>query len=332
MAADVSIIIPTYNRLWALPKTVESCRGTDCDVEILVVDDGSDDGTWAWLQEQDDVRALRSGGWGKPWAVNKAFRRSTGCYVRFLDSDDWLYTDQIDRQFRIAEREDVPLVVAGQDLYDQDENYVDELPWINCDDFIAQQLGECYGSHYSAFLFRRDLVEDIPHRTVFPGTDFASRDDRCFILEVALKEPNFLVSGSPALCRREHDQERLMFSHGMRGFGTDLQGLRIYVTILKKLSSRGMLTMRRRRAAAKILWPLARRIAKKFLEEGKELADWVYELDPNFNPPEGGVLGWLYRTFGFAGTERILRFRRSVLYPFRTLPSPSSHTFEVPET
>jgi len=329
MNPDVSIIIPTYNRLWSLPKTIDSCRGTTCSVEILVVDDGSDDGTWDWLQEQSDVHALRSGGWGKPWAVNKAFRQSEGRYVRFLDSDDWLYTDQIDHQLEQAEQEDVPLVVAGKDLYDEDESHLETQPWVHCDDFIAQQLGECDSSHYSAFLFQRDLIEDIPHRTVFPGADFASRDDRCFMLEVALKEPDYAVSEEPVLCHRHHEQGRLQFGRGMRSLGTHLQQLRIYRNILYQLQQTGRLTLRRRQAAAKMLWPLARWIAKGYLEEGEELAAWVRELDPSFHPPEDGVLGWMYRHVGFRGTEYALRLRRLLLAPFRTFPSPAPHTFDL---
>lgn len=329
MAADVSIIIPTYNRLWALPKTVESCRGTDCDVEILVVDDGSDDGTWEWLQRQDDVRALRSGGWGKPWAVNKAFRASEGEYVRFLDSDDWLYTEMIDRQLAQAEEEDVPLVVAGKDLYNEDGEFLETQPWVHCDDFIAQQLGECDSSHYSAFLFRRDLITDIPHRTVFPGADFASRDDRCFMLEVALKEPEYAITEKPVLCHRHHSGGRLQFSQGMRSMATNLQQLRIYRNILYQLHRQGELTMRRRRAAAKTLWPLARWIAREYIDEGEELANWVTHLDPDFSIPESGIVGQFYRTLGFRWTERLLRVRRGLLSPFRSSPEAAPHTFEI---
>ncbi len=330
MTPDVSIIIPTYNRLWSLPKTIESCRGTDCDVEILVVDDGSDDGTWDWLQEQNDVRALRSGGWGQPWAVNLGFQKSNGRYVRFLDSDDWLYTRMIDRQLSRAEDDEVPLVVAGKDLYDENEDFIETQPWVHCDDFIAQQLGECDSSHYSAFLFRRDLIADIPHRSMFPAADFAVRLDRRFMLEVSLKEPDYAVSDEPVLCHRHHEQGRLQFSQGMRSLGTDLQQLRIYRNVLYQLHRTDRLTMRRRRAAAEMLWPLAHRIAKRYLDEGEELAEWIYELDPSFAPPEAGVLGWMYRHVGFRFTEYVLRLRRLLLAPFRTLPSPEPHTFPVP--
>jgi hypothetical protein len=247
-----------------------------------------------------------------------------------LDSDDWLYTEQIDQQLDLAEREEVPLVVAGKDIYDDDANFVETQPWEYCDDFIAQQLGECDSSHYSAFLFQRDLIEDIPHRTVFPGADFASRDDRCFMLEVALKEPEYAISEGSVLCHRHHDEARLQFGHGIRSLGTDLQQLRIYRNVLYQLHRTDRLTMRRRRAAAEMLWPLAHRIAKRYLDEGEELAEWIYELDPSFTPPEAGVLGWMYRHVGFRYTEYVLRLRRLLLTPFRTLPSPAPHTFPVP--
>src|SRR5947208_3608306 len=90
MPADISIIIPTRDRLWSLPKAVDFCRSSTLDVEIIVIDDASTDGTWEWLTQQADVVAMRGDGWGKPWAVNAALAVATGKYLRFLDSDDWL--------------------------------------------------------------------------------------------------------------------------------------------------------------------------------------------------------------------------------------------------
>ena len=86
----LSIIIPSYNRLWALPKAIESCRATKSPHEIIVIDDGGTDGTSDWLAQQPDVVHVRTDNWGKDWAVNKAFSMARGEYVRFLDSDDWL--------------------------------------------------------------------------------------------------------------------------------------------------------------------------------------------------------------------------------------------------
>ena len=48
---DISIVIPTYNRLWSLPKAVQSCLTMAAKVEVIVVDNGSTDGTWEWLSQ-----------------------------------------------------------------------------------------------------------------------------------------------------------------------------------------------------------------------------------------------------------------------------------------
>ena len=314
--ADVTVIIPTRDRLWRLPQAVASCRGADARVQIIVADDGSSDGTWEWLGQQPDVLALQTYGWGKPFAVNRAYREVQGRYVRFLDSDDWLPEGAIDRQLAMAEDAGADLVVAGYEIY-HDDAYERTSPWVDCDDFVAQQLGECDSSHYSAFTFRRELTDEIPHRTSFPAANFASRDDRCFMIEAALAAPRITVDREPGLCHRHHDRGRLQFRRGLGDVGTNIQHLLIYRQALRLLEQRGELTPRRKRAACNVLWPLAHRIAYTHPAEGADVAAWVHELCPDFRPPEPGALGHLYERFGFRHTERILRLRRTLLQPFQ---------------
>ena len=315
-AADISIIIPAKNRLWSLPKAVASCRSERLRMQIIVVDDASTDGTAEWLKTQPDLLVVEGGGWGKPWGVNKAMQLATGKYLRYLDSDDWLNSGANETQFEIAEREQADAVVAGVDTY-RDEVLAGTRSWIVCDDFIAQQLGECDSSHYSAFLYRRDFIKDIPHRTLFPASDFASRDDRCLMLEVALRHPKLAICPVTTLCHRHHAKGRLQFRGSLRGVGTNIQHLYVYRQILILLEMRGELTTRRKKAACKTLWPLAHWIAYTHLDEACEVADWVFKLDPDFQIPERGLPGTLYRSLGFRRTERVLALRRAALAPFR---------------
>jgi len=308
---DVSIIVPTRNRLWSLPRAIESCASASISVEVIVIDDGSTDGTAEWLLQHPELVVLDGEGWGKPWGVTRALAIATGTYVRFLDSDDWLKPKANEQQFAIAERQNADVVVAGYDIF-RNEQFVESHPWIECDDFVAQQLGEVPASHYSAFLFRRSFISGIPHRTLFPASDFASHDDLCMVLEVALRKPRIAISPSPTLCFRHHCKERLQFRPGLRGTGTHIQHLCIYRHILSLLESRSELTERRKRAAIKVLWPLAHWIAHSHLTDAGELVDWIYELDPRFEAPEDGILGFLYRRLGFRKTERLLHLRRVV--------------------
>src|SRR4029077_17484769 len=114
-----SIIIPTYNRLWALPKAVESCSSLGCTVEVIVVDDGSTDGTWEWLQGRKDVVSIRRNNWGKDWAVVAGMASANGEYIRFLDSDDWLKPQANLEQLMQARQANADVVVAGYEDYDE---------------------------------------------------------------------------------------------------------------------------------------------------------------------------------------------------------------------
>ncbi|MNK18487.1 GalNAc(5)-diNAcBac-PP-undecaprenol beta-1,3-glucosyltransferase [compost metagenome] len=302
---DVSIIIPTYNRLWCLPQAIDSCRNTKCKTEIIVVDDGSTDGTWAWLSQQKDLTIVKQNHLGKCWAANQAFEMATGKYIRFLDSDDLLSKDAIDEQFQLAEEQGSDLVVSGYQIIDQQENLLHQQLWLPCDDFIAQQLGECDGSHYSAFLFTRELLHDIPHRP-----DYAFRDDRMLILEVAIKNPKLAIHRGYALLHRRHEGHRLQFNLGLQHSVQNHQHLAIYSYIMDRLKSNDALTSRRISAAINILWPLAHWMAKHHLNDAIKLFNWIKELDPEFKCPEKGGLLMAYRTLGFKKTQQLLRFRR----------------------
>ncbi|WP_428681613.1 glycosyltransferase family 2 protein [Reyranella sp.] len=301
---DISVVIPTYNRLWALPQAVESCRCAGAKVEIVVVDDGSTDGTWDWLQTQRDIVAIRTDNWGKDWAVETALRTARGEFVRFLDSDDWLCRDANARQLALARESAVDLIVAGYEDYDDKSGTRKVNAWEDCDDFIAQQLGEGWSSHYSAFLFRRNLIEGIPHRQ-----DFALRDDRLFVLEVAMRKPRLAVYREPAFVHRRHAGERLQRTTGFKrdlGYWTHIS---IYRKTLGLLEQRGELTPRRKRAAIGMLWPNVRSFARAYPNEAAEVVDWIRGLDPDFVPPVRPALAFAYKMLGFAMTERLLAFR-----------------------
>jgi glycosyltransferase involved in cell wall biosynthesis len=321
---NVSVIIPTYNRLWCLPKAIASCRNTQCQTEIIVVDDGSTDGTWDWLQTQPDVVSIQQENWGKGWAVNRGFANSRGKYIRFLDSDDWLCPGAIDRQFEIAETQAADVVVGGYEEYSAAEQLIRKANWIECEDFIARQLGDNDSSHYSAYLFRREFIKEIPHRA-----EYGALDDRQFILEVALANPTVAVHLEPTLCHRHHLQGRLQTPRGMKIVANHLQFLTIYQKCLRKLAERGELTPRRKEVACWHLWRLAHKIAVTHLDEACEVVDWIYQLNPEFKPFAPGILAPLYTLLGFRNTEILLQVRRNFMALLPQLNQSKIHEFPV---
>src|SRR4051794_5139151 len=85
-----SVIIPTYNRLQLLKEALDSVwRQTFTDYEVIVVDDGSTDGTRDYLESLGDkLRFFVQPRRGPGAARNLAAQHANGEYLAFLDSDD----------------------------------------------------------------------------------------------------------------------------------------------------------------------------------------------------------------------------------------------------
>ena len=104
----VSVIIPTFDRLPLLPQAVQSVREQTLEpsaLEIIVVDDGSTDDSWAWLQQQPDLRCVRLAERGGPSAArNRGAAMARGRYLAFLDSDDLFTPPKLALQLEALEQ------------------------------------------------------------------------------------------------------------------------------------------------------------------------------------------------------------------------------------
>ncbi|HEV7896364.1 MAG TPA: glycosyltransferase family 2 protein [Planosporangium sp.] len=88
----LSILMPVYNEEARLPEALKQALDVDypCDVELVVVDDGSKDGTREILQRADDPRlrvVLHEQNQGKGAAIKTAVAQATGEYMVILDAD-----------------------------------------------------------------------------------------------------------------------------------------------------------------------------------------------------------------------------------------------------
>ena len=105
MSPLVSVVIPTFQGGSRLREAVVSVLNqTISDLQVLVVDDGSTDGSTDRLEEMDDrVRVIRlPANTGSPAAPrNEGVAQSTGRWVAFLDGDDRWHPTKLEEQLRI---------------------------------------------------------------------------------------------------------------------------------------------------------------------------------------------------------------------------------------
>src|SRR5688500_15307007 len=89
-APSVSVVIPTFERRRLVNEAVHSALDQVLvDVEVIVVDDGSTDGTAASLLRADErVKVVRRPNGGAAAARNTGIRNAQAPIVAFLDSDD----------------------------------------------------------------------------------------------------------------------------------------------------------------------------------------------------------------------------------------------------
>jgi glycosyltransferase involved in cell wall biosynthesis len=111
----ISCVVPVFNGERYLAEAIESILNqTYRPIEIIVVDDGSTDGTAAVAARYGDrIRYVKQDNGGPPTARNLGLRMAAGDFVAFLDSDDLWHPEKLQRQMACFEaRADLDLCVT----------------------------------------------------------------------------------------------------------------------------------------------------------------------------------------------------------------------------
>lgn len=156
----VSVIIPVYNVEHYLNKCVDSVLNqTLKDIEILIVNDGSTDGSQKVIDELQSenpnrIKAYKKENGGLSSARNYALELVTGEYVTFLDSDDYLDSDYLEILYTEAKKYNSDVVCSGQRKVADDGSVLATLtyPIDKNPDCILRRL------NISGKIYKRDYI------------------------------------------------------------------------------------------------------------------------------------------------------------------------------
>ncbi|WP_158372656.1 glycosyltransferase family 2 protein [Cellulosimicrobium cellulans] len=119
----LTVVVPAYDAAGYLGRALDSVVGFGTDVEILVVDDGSTDGTAALAAgyvaaHPGTVRLLRQANGGHGAAINTGLAAARGAYLKVVDADDWVEPEAFRAVLRtlrgwVAEDRPVDLLVTN---------------------------------------------------------------------------------------------------------------------------------------------------------------------------------------------------------------------------
>ncbi|MBQ8868899.1 MAG: glycosyltransferase [Oscillospiraceae bacterium] len=113
----ISVIIPIYNAEKYLKKCIESVLSqTLKEIEIILVDDGSTDGSGAILDEYaekyDNIKVIHQENAGPAIARNVGIANARGEYIGFVDSDDYIAPDMYEQLYTTAIKHNVDIVTG----------------------------------------------------------------------------------------------------------------------------------------------------------------------------------------------------------------------------
>ena len=155
MSNLVSIIVPVYNTGTYLAPCLQSlCDQTYKNLEIILVDDGSTDGSGAVCDEfarrDDRIRVIHQKNAGVSAARNAGLDAASGAYLTFVDADDGLVPEAVETALRYLRENNADVVTYGWQKIFSDDGHTEECAEpFSCTEDIPGVLREIL-EHYSA--------------------------------------------------------------------------------------------------------------------------------------------------------------------------------------
>lgn len=264
----VSVIIPTYNRLPMLKEAVQSVLAQDFeDFELIIVDDGSTDGTSEVMRQYGGRVKLieHSQNRGVSAARNRGLLQAKGKYIAFLDSDDLWVKGKLKTQVNfLDENPHYPLC------------YTDEI-WIRKGRRVNPMKKH---SKYSGWIFEKCLPlciispsSAMMRKTLFSKVGLFDEalpvcEDYDFWLRVSARFPIFFIPKKLIIKRGGHADQL-----SQRSWGND----RYRVIALEKLLSEPSLRPEERERVLEEMRKKCEVLSKGFFKRGNELEGRYYQ-------------------------------------------------------
>ncbi|MFV0527407.1 MAG: glycosyltransferase family 2 protein [Lachnospiraceae bacterium] len=162
---EVSVVIPAYNGAAFLAQAVESVYAQGVAVEVIVVDDASEDSTAAVaasFAEREGVIYIRNEqNLGVAASRNKGVQLAQAPYVAFLDADDWWGSGKLAHQIQLLEESQKVLCSTGRELMNEDGSSTGKRigvkPVITYKELLKHNSINC-----SSVLIRTDVMRQFP--------------------------------------------------------------------------------------------------------------------------------------------------------------------------
>ena len=195
----ISVIVPVYNVEEYLEECLESIRKqTYQDIEVILVNDGSTDGSQAicehFCQTDNRFRLINQKNQGQSVARNRGVKESIGEYIMFVDSDDVINTSVLEVLLPYM-KTDVDIVECRSSI-NKEEFFLNRTSTIVFEGNAKEAILNCIVSEDVKFcvftkLYRREIVEKVPflegyiYEDVFTGINYLKHIRKIIVVDLA---------------------------------------------------------------------------------------------------------------------------------------------------
>ena len=163
---DISIIIPVYNGKNKISKALNSVLKQNFSghkIEVIMVDDGSKDGSFDYLEsikkayETREIMlvALKKKNEGVALTRNYGLKKANGKYIMFLDQDDWIEDRCLETLWIQAEKTNADLIISGVNMVDDDGRIIETWSLDPAKEWNKYRITAPWGR-----LFRKKIIDE----------------------------------------------------------------------------------------------------------------------------------------------------------------------------
>jgi glycosyltransferase involved in cell wall biosynthesis len=307
---QVSVIVPCYNARRWIGETLDSVFHQDVDeLEVILVDDGSTDGSAEFVREQfPEVQVLTTQRAGPSRARNVGTRHSQGAFIQYLDADDLLAPGKLAAQMAALESSGADVAYgAWRELRATDDGTFEPGPLIDRrlpEDAEMALLTE-YWWPPAAYLFRRSIVEQVGGW----NEGLPVIQDARFALDCALHGGTFIFCDGLAAYYRRHTSGSVSTSN-RPAFVRDC--LRSTSEVEQWWRDRGLLTPQRIRALLHAYGIVARASFDRDAATFESAYAALERLQPGYVPAFPRHLAIASRVLGYRRAEAAAVWYRRV--------------------
>lgn len=206
-ALTVSVLVPTFNRVNYITECLDSLLAqTVPPLEVIVIDDGSEDGTAALLEGYgESIRYVRKENGGKPSAVNLGLSMAKGDLIWIFDDDDVALPDAIETRLACLQQHPEAGFVFSPHYYGVDgpdgniqRGRLHRPSKFNTDEFFFELMKGCFFS-LSSSLVRADCYREVGEF----DSHLLSSEDYDMLVRLVSRYP-CAYSSIPSFIVREH--------------------------------------------------------------------------------------------------------------------------------